>query len=83
MKFISVDFLQKKLCFATATIISSSASIAADNLAYLTSAILVVTGSISCKLDKCEKSVLPNKNVFELTSATEVQERFDVKLQFN
>ena len=73
----SVDFLQKKLCFATATIISSSASIAADNSTYLTSASLAVTGSISCELDKCEESVSPNKNVFELTTATEVQERLD------
>ena len=55
----SVDLLQKKLCFATATIISSSASVAADNSTYLTSASLAVTGSISCKLDKCEESVLP------------------------
>ena len=83
VKFISVeedsvDLLQKKLCFATATIISSSPSIAADNLTYLTSASLAVTGSISCELlDKCEESVLPNKNVFELTTATEVQERLD------
>ena len=74
---VSVDLLQKKLCFATATIISSSASIAADNSTYLTSAILAVTGSISCELDKCEESVPPNKNVFELTTATEVQERLD------
>ena len=82
VKFISVeedsvDLLQKKLCFATATIISSSASIAADNSTYLTSASLAVTGSISCELDKCEESVLPNKNVFELTTATEVQERLN------
>ena len=77
MKFISVDLLQKKLCFATATIISSSASIAADNSTYLTSAILAVTGSISCELDKCEESVSPNKNRFELTTGTEVQERLD------
>ena len=77
VKFISVDLLQKKLCFATATIISSSASIATDNLTYLTSASLAVTGSISCELDKCEESVSPNKNVFELTTATEVQERLD------
>ena len=52
VKFISVkedsvDLLQKKLCFATATIISSSASIAADNSTYLTSASLAATGSIS------------------------------------
>ena len=82
MKFISVkedsiDLLQKKLYFATATIISSNASIPADNSTYLTSASLAVTGSISCELDKCEESVLPNKNVFELTTATEVQERLD------
>ena len=77
VKLISVDFLQKKLCFATATIISSSASIAADNSTYLTSASLAVTGSISCELDKCEESVPPNKNVFELTTTTEVQERLD------
>ena len=81
VKFISVDEdsgnLQKKLCFATATIILSSASIAAHNLTYLTSASLAVTGSISCELDKCEESVPPNKNVFELTTATEVQERLD------
>ena len=75
VKFISVDLLHKKLCFATATIISSSASIAADNSIYLTSASLAVTGSISCELDKREESVPPNKNVFELTTATEVQER--------
>ena len=31
----SVNLLQKKLCFATATIISSSASIVADNSTYL------------------------------------------------
>ena len=79
VKFISVeedsvDPLQKKLCFATAIISSSSASIAADNSTYLTSASLAVTGSISCELDKCEESALPNKNVFELT---EVQERLD------
>ena len=73
----SVDFHQKKLCFATATIISSSASIAADNSTYLTSASLAVTGSISCELAKCEESVSPNKNVFELTTTTEVQERLD------
>ena len=51
VKFISVedsvDLLQKKLCFATATIISYSAFIAADNSTYLTSASLPVTGSIS------------------------------------
>ena len=44
---------------------------------YLTSASLAVTGSISRELDKCEESVSPNKNVFELTTATEVQERLD------
>ena len=82
MKFIlveedSVDLLQKKLCFATATIISSSTSIPADNSTYLTSASLAVTGSISCELDKYEESVPPKKNVFELTTATEVQERLD------
>ena len=82
MKFISVEedlvnLLPKKLCFATATIISYSASIAADNSTYLTSASLAVTGSISYELYKCEESVLPNKNVFELTTATEVQERLD------
>ena len=85
LKFISVEedsvnLLQKKLCFATATtctIISSSASIAADNSTYLTSASLAVTGSISYELDKCEESVPPNKNVFELTTVTEVQERLD------
>ena len=80
MKYISVkkdsvDLLQKKLCFANATIISYSASIAADNSTYLTSASLAVTGNISCELDKCEESVPPYKNVFELTTATEVQER--------
>ena len=79
MKFISiekdsVDLLQKKLFFATAIINSSSAFIAADNSTYLTSASLAVTGSISCELNKCEESVPPNKNVFELT---EVQERSD------
>ena len=73
----SVDPLQKKLCFATAIITSPSASIAADNSTYLTSASLAVTGSISCELDKCEESVPPNKNVFQLTTATEVQERLD------
>ena len=82
VKFISVeedsvDLLQKKRCFATATIISSSASIVADNSTYLTSASLAVTGRISCELDKCEESVPPNKNVFELTTDTEVQERLD------
>ena len=82
VKFISVeedlvDPLQKKLCFVTATIISSSASTAADNSTFLTSASLAVTGSISCEVDKCEESVPPNKNVLELTTATEVQERLD------
>ena len=82
VKFISVDEdsvnpLQKKLCFVTTTIISSSVSIAADNSTFLTSASLAVTGSISCEVHKCEESVPSNKNVFELTTATEVQEKLD------
>ena len=67
----------RKNCFATAIITSSSASIAGDNSTYLTSASLAVTGSISCEVDKCKESVPAYKNLFELTTATEMQERLD------
>ena len=66
----SVDFLQKKLCFATATIISSSASIAADNSTYLTSASLAVTGSISCG-DK-EEDFAANSEIFTVSTNSEM-----------